>query len=116
MFSPIQTDGHVELLTAVAHYHRTGRLLDLGHTVNFGRPWLDGSACEFGIISLPYLDGPKIEQLHLTDGSSVVNCLWLIPITEAERDYKRSDGIASLESRFEESRFDYLDPLRPSVI
>lgn len=116
LFSPIQTDVHVELLTVVAHYHRTGMMLDLGHTVNFGRPWLDQSACEFGFISLPYLDGPKIEQLHLQDGNSVVNCLWLIPITEAERDFKMSFGIELLERRFEESRFDYLNPSRPSVV
>lgn len=58
LFSPVQTDLHVELLTAIAHYHVTGEYLDLGHTVNFGRGWLPGSQC---LISLPYLDGPTLE-------------------------------------------------------
>src|SRR5262245_31575846 len=52
-----------ELLTAVAHYHRTGNPLGIGHTVNFGRPWLPGSLCEFGLLSLPYLDGPSLERM-----------------------------------------------------
>lgn len=55
----------VELLTAVAHYHRTGAALGLGHTVNFGRPWLSGSRCTYGLISLPYFDGPWLEWLPL---------------------------------------------------
>src|SRR5689334_18945118 len=29
----------MELMAAVAHYHRTETVLDVGHTVNFGRPW-----------------------------------------------------------------------------
>ena len=112
MFSPIQCDGLVELLTVVAHYHRTGRK----HTVNFGRPWLDKSTCEFGLISLPYLDGPRIEQLHLQHESATVNCLWLVPITEAERNYKKSDGLKALECKVDEPGFNYLNPLRPSGV
>src|SRR5688572_18589991 len=38
LFSPSQDKTHSELLTAVAHYHRTGHHLNAGHTVNFGRP------------------------------------------------------------------------------
>ncbi len=44
---------HVELLAAIAHYHRTGAKLGLGHTVNFGRKWLPDSNCTHGLISLP---------------------------------------------------------------
>jgi len=42
LLSPIETDSHVELLTAIAHYHWNGAHLGLNHTVNFGRPWLPG--------------------------------------------------------------------------
>lgn len=40
-----------EILTAVAHYHRTGSRLGLGHSVNFGMPWMVGSACTHGVMS-----------------------------------------------------------------
>lgn len=101
-----------ELLTAIAHYHRTSTSLGLGHTVNFGRPWLAGSACSYGLLSLPYLDGPGLEWLS----EPRVRFLWLIPVTEAEVRFKQEQGLEALERRFDESRFDYLDPGRRSVV
>jgi len=107
-----ENDEIVELLTAIAHYHRTGKRLGLGHTVNFGRPWLDQSRCSYGLISLPYLDGPNLEWME----KPRIRFLWLIPVTEAEVRYKKASGLESLEEKFEERRFDYLDPFRPSVV
>jgi hypothetical protein len=101
----------IEVLTAVAHYHRTGRALGLGHSVNFGRPWVAGSACTHGLLSLPYLDGPDLEWL----AAPRVRFLWMIPITEAEVRFKKTHGMEALEQKLEESRFDFLDPLRASV-
>ncbi|MCA9598373.1 MAG: suppressor of fused domain protein [Myxococcales bacterium] len=100
-----------ELLAAVAHYHRTGATLDVGHTVNFGRPWLPNSTCEYGLLSLPYLDGPKLEWLAEPE----VRFLWLLPVTKREVDFKRKMGLEALEQRFEESGLDFLDPTRESV-
>ena len=114
LLSPVATDDHVELLTAVAHYHRTGSRLGVGHTVNFGRPWLPGSQCSHGLVSLPYLDGPDLEILRL-DGK-VVRFLWLIPITKAEVEYKKKHGLEALEAKLEEAGFAYLDPQRASVV
>ena len=105
-------DELVELLTAVAHYLRTGHPLGLAHTVNFGRPWLPGSTCSFGLVSLPYLDGATLEWLDLPE----VRFLWLVPITEAELSFKKKRGVDALERRFEAARFDYQDPLRQSVV
>lgn len=102
----------VELLAAVAHYHRTAHLLDLGHTVNFGRGWVDQSACSYGLISLPYLDGPELEWMK----DPPVRFLWLIPITPAEREFKKSHGLEMLEQRFEQAQVDLLDPLRPDTV
>jgi hypothetical protein len=102
----------VEVLTAVAHYHRTGRALGLGHSVNFGRPWLAGSTCTHGLISLPYLDGPDLEWLVEPE----VRFLWLIPITEAEMHFKKGHGMEALEQKFEEKQVDFLDPKRASVV
>lgn len=114
LFSPIETADHVELLTMIAHYHRTGARLGLGHTVNFGRPWLPKSACDHGLISLPYLDGPSLEQLEVEDGS-VVSFLWLVPVTASEVVFATRHGLDVLERRFEEESFNYLDPMRPAV-
>lgn len=101
----------LEILTAVAHYHRTGARLDLGHTVNFGQPWLPGSRCTHGLLSLPYLDGPSLEWMD----KPRVRFVWLIPITPEELLYKKQHGLDALEGKFEAARFDYLDPHRPSV-
>lgn len=114
IFSPIAASGIVELLFAIAHFHRTSARLGLWHTVNFGRAWLELSKCTFGLISLPYLDGPSIENLETSEG--LVKNYWLIPITEAELRFKKSSGIEALEARFEEVGFDYSDPLRASVV
>ena len=114
LFSPVQTGLHAELLTAVAHYHVTGEYLDVGHTVNFGRGWLPISRCDYGLISLPYLDGPTLEWY---DGPSRrIRFLWLIPITKSEREFKKLKGLEALEARFGETKFNYLDPSRQSVV
>jgi hypothetical protein len=116
LFSEVQTSAHVELLTAVAHYHKTGSLLDLGHTVNFGRPWMNHSKCTHGLISLPYLDGPRLEKLEMPDLRQFVRCLWLVPVTASEVEYVKSWGLEALEKKFDEKEFNYLDPGRPSVV
>jgi hypothetical protein len=114
MFSSDRNDGIAELLAATAHYHRTGSRLGLGHTVNFGRPWLPDSICDHGLISLPYLDGPTLE--YLTDSGIQIRFLWLIPVTKEEVEFSRTNGLEALESRFQKLRFNYLDPKRPSVV
>jgi hypothetical protein len=114
LFSPTQIESHVELLTVIAHYHLTGAYLDVGHTVNFGRPWLSESNCDHGLVSLPYLDGPRLEWLEVTEQK--IHFLWLIPISASEVDYKKQHGLEALESRFEQSKFDYLNPKRASIV
>jgi hypothetical protein len=116
LFAPKQDERHVELLTAMAHYNRTKAQLGLGDTVNFGRPWLEGSKCSFGLISLPYLDGPDLEYLHLPSADQCTRFLWLLPITEAELDYKQQFGVEALEQKFDEEQVDYLSASRLSVI
>ncbi len=114
LYSRTQDEGHIELLTAIANYHITGAPLGLWHTVNFGRPWMPGSQCDYGFISLPYLDGPRLEVREL--GPVTVRFLWLIPMTFAEREYKREHGAEALEALFDQGGFDYSDPARPSLV
>lgn len=114
MFSPRQSDQIVELLVVTAHFHRTGAQLDVGHSVNFGRPWLDQSKCDHGLVSLPYLDGPDLETLALQ--TKAVKFYWLLPITPSEVQFKKSHGLEALEEEFDLSGFDYLNPSRPSLV
>ena len=109
---PLLFSSLVELLTIVAHFHRTGARLGLHHTVNFGRPWLPASSCTYGFVSLPYLDGQNLERSTAVSA----RCLWLIPITEAELALKRTDGVEALENAFERAEFNYLDPTRRSAV
>lgn len=114
LFSADRYNGHIELLTAIAHYHVTKSKLNLGHTVNFGRPWMGNSLCDHGLISLPYLDGPKLEIMKLH--SKIIHFLWLIPITQSEVKYKKENGLELLEQKMEEANIDYLNPYRASVV
>ncbi|HEV3315944.1 MAG TPA: suppressor of fused domain protein [Candidatus Angelobacter sp.] len=114
MFAPMPNDDVTELLVVTAHYHRTGKELGLGHSVNFGRPWWSGSQCDRGLISLPYLDGPQLEWLE--GNGQKVRFLWLIPVTKAEIDFKKESGLDALEKKFDERKLDYLNPLRSSVV
>jgi Suppressor of fused protein (SUFU) len=111
--SPVSDDGLVELLTVVAHYNLTTPV-GLGHTVNLGRPWLPQSACSFGLISRPYRDGPKLENIVIDD--EAVACLWLVPITARERDFKIANGLEALEHRFDAAKLDYANPRRASAV
>lgn len=116
LFSAVQDDSLVELLTAIAYFHTVDQNLGIGHTVNFGRPWQGNSVCDYGLISLPYLDGPSLESLDLGGNYKTISCYWLIPITLQERDYKIQHGLEALEERLEEKQFNYLDNKRKSVI
>lgn len=113
MFSPWATDELTELLYVVTYYHRTGRQIGLGHTVNFGKPWLGTSSCDHRYVSLPYLDGPNLEVL--CKNPNLICCYWLIPVTAGEVEFRMSEGVDALEERFKLQEIDYLDLNRPSV-
>jgi hypothetical protein len=104
----------VELLTVCASYHRNFLPLNIHHTVNIGQPWLDDSKCDHAFISLPYLDGEKLELFNFEGRET--HCYWLIPITKEERDYKIENGCEVLEQLFEEKQLDYLNPNRACLL
>ncbi|MCB2409865.1 suppressor of fused domain protein [Hymenobacter lucidus] len=114
IYSPQQDASLVELLTVCASYHRNVLPLNLHHTVNIGQPWLNNSTCDHAFISLPYLDGEELELLQHTEATT--HCYWLIPITKSERDFKIEQGYEALEDLFEETRLDYLNPDRASLV
>lgn len=114
VFSSMQNVGLIELLTTIVFYHRIEKNLGLNHTVNFGRPWQDNSKCTHGFISLPYLDGPQLENMIYA--GKPIKFYWLIPITTDELEFKKANGTEALEARFDSTNFNYLDNNRSSVI
>jgi hypothetical protein len=114
IFSPRQDKAHVELITVCASYHRNSLPLNIHHTINIGRPWLDNSVCDHCFISLPYLDGEDLELFNYHN--QTYRCYWLIPITEMERDYKLDNGCEALEQLFEEKQLDYLKSDRKCLL
>ncbi|MFB6888638.1 suppressor of fused domain protein [Kitasatospora sp. NPDC056327] len=108
---------HEESVTMTAHYHcgPPHQRLDIGHTVPIGRPWLGTSDCDHLLVSLPYPFGPEFEICR-SDGAGHARILWLLPITEAEKDFRHARGLEALERRFDEQAIDPVDPGRPSVV
>ncbi|MEZ4374556.1 MAG: suppressor of fused domain protein [Polyangiaceae bacterium] len=102
----------VELLSVTAWFHNTQAKLNHGHTVNFGRSIISGSELTHGLLSLPYLDGPQLELL----AEPPTRCLWLLPITARERDFKRDHGLEALEEIFEREELNYLALTRDSLV
>ena len=115
IFSSVQDESLVELLSIICYYHNVEAKLGLGHTVDFGRPWQNSSTSTFGLVSLPYLDGPKLEIMPWKDNKDI-HFYWLIPITKAEVRYKKEVGLEALESKLETDGFNYIDPYRNSVV
>ena len=112
----LKSDRLAELLAMCAYYHAgpPSQRLDLGHTVPIGEPWLPGSGCDHYLVSLPYPFGSDLEICDWGDGHA--RLLWLLPITEAERDYKADHGQEALEQRFEDAKVKYWDATRASVV
>jgi len=112
MFSEHDAPRLTELVTMIAYYHRDYGL-GRGHTLGLGEPWLPGSTCNSLLISTPYPLGPELELFEWDGGH--VHFLWALPITEAERALKVSEGLEALEARFDSAAIEYWDPTRPSV-
>jgi len=112
--TPDQNLRAVEFLYALTHFHLTGARLDLGHTVNFGEELWDGSGLDHGFLSFPYAQVAGFESFTYDNGRTTVT--WLIPITSAERDYKKENGVDALETLFERRSLDYLNPSRASLV
>ena len=117
LLAPDASDAHVELMTMVGHYHaspKAGDRLGVGHTVPIGRAWLPGSSCKTLLVSTPYPFGPELENCVDPDGH--VQVVWLLPITEQEHAYAKSNGLEALEQKFDDAALEYWAPNRPSVV
>lgn len=78
------------------------------------RPRPFRNECDHLLISLPYPFGPELQVCHI--GERHVDILWLLPITEAERDFKAARGHEELEQRFEAAGLRYWEIDRSSAL
>jgi hypothetical protein len=117
LIAPDEAERHVLSIAMNAYYHANPDVsfrLDHGHTVPIGEPWSPGSPCDHMLVSLPYPLGPDFEVCEWDGGHA--RLLWLLPITEAERDFKAEHGLEALEQRFDDAALEYWDAARASVV
>jgi hypothetical protein len=113
-YSKGRDKSRVELLTVIASFHRNSVPLNLHHTVFVGQLTDSDTTCDYGFISLPYIEGEDLEKFLF--GDQEIHSYWFIPITEKERDLKIEKGCDALENLFEAKQFDYLDMQRKSLV
>lgn len=111
IMSPVEDMIHVETLAALAFYGATYSL-HLGKVIDIGREWFPESKMHHFLVSLPYVQGPKLEFVNGLN----VRILWLLPITEREASFVAEYGVEALESKFDEHEINVLDPNRDSVL
>ena len=116
ILAPREDPIHVETLAMLANYHAdaTKPAVDLHHTLDLGRGWVDGSPLTHVLVSLPYTEGPRLEWCEVNGRR--VRFLWLLPIWEEEARLARAEGWEALEGRLETSGIDPLDAHRRSVV
>lgn len=109
--SPVETHEHIETLVMLASAC-FNKVVDahIGKVINIGRPWLEGSQFSNLLISLPYPYGRKLEIMD------AIQFLWLLPISDKEKEFLYPHSLDELETLFDEYGIDYLNPNRKSVI
>jgi len=113
ILSPIDEPRFLELLAMTVHYHCSERL-GVGHSFPVGESWVSGSSCTNVLVSKPYPLGPEFEVCNV--GNSHIHLLWLLPITQSERDFKMAHDYEALEAKFDEARLEYWKFDRSSVV
>lgn len=115
LLAPSESPRHVETLAMVASFHADPGLgLELGKTVDIGRPWLESALADHLLVSLPYPYGPDLEHCAVPGGGHV-RTLWLVPITRAEAALAADSGLEALEQLLEDSGVDVISASRPSL-
>ena len=86
------------------------------HTVPNGQPMTAKPSELTSFFFLPpYFEDPKFDNLHI-DGDKV-DILWMIPITEREREYAIENGSQALEEVFKKAEMDpVVDEERTSLV
>jgi len=79
-----------------------------GHTIFVGEPLApDSSFRHFMLLETPLKTDRSISDIVVIDGDPV-SFLWLVPITDAEREYKVKHGSQKLLSLFDEKKHPWI--------
>lgn len=115
LISPFETPRHIETLAMLAHFNSLPQhRIDIGEVIKTGRPWLEGSGCDWLYMSVPYTV-PREFQYCTTHDGGTVRFLWAVPVYASEAAYIRSSGAEAFERSLEQSAVNVLDPNRPVV-
>jgi len=113
LYSPKKDESLFEFLALHVEKHLASSI-ELNQIIEIEKPWLDKSKCMYTFISLPYLDGEKLELFNFEN--KLYHCYWLIPITSKEKQFKVVKGTEALEELFEFGELNYLDPHRECFV
>jgi len=111
--SPFESERLVEMLAMITYFH-SNHNLGFGHTLPIGESWLGNSKCTNWLVSLPYPFGEELEIMPI--GNTHAHVAWLLPITDAERDFKAHNDLEALEQKFDDAELEYWDINRESVV
>ena len=115
LLSRVEDPIHIETLAWVANYHADPAFgVGIAEVLDLGRPWMDGSACDHLLVSLPYPYGPQFE--HCVVGAYHVRFLWLLPITASEAAFAETHGVEAFEQQLEARGVDAVDRSRAAVV
>lgn len=115
LLSPSETPRHIETLAMLAHFNSLPQhRLDFGEVIKIGRPWLEGSGCDWLYMSVPYTVPREFQYCTTPDGGGA-RFLWAVPVYASEAAYMRSSTAEAFERYLEQSNVDVLDPNRPVV-
>jgi hypothetical protein len=103
----------VELLSMVAAY--STREDHDGHTVPIGGPWVEGAEADHLYFNKPYFVSRDFAGLRIDDAFSL-RFLWLVPITEREKEWRHEHGQEAFEQWLEEHHVRPEDPARRSSL
>jgi hypothetical protein len=70
--------------------------------------------CTNWLVSLPYPFGEELELMNI--GDTHAHVAWLLPITDAEREFKVQNDLEALEQKFDDTELEYWDINRKSVV
>jgi len=108
-------DEIARLLAMVAQLHGDPRYpLSLGQVIEIGHPWLAGSSCDHLLVCLPGPFGDDFEWLSTRERT--VRFVWLLPITRAEAELVRAQGMGPLQEKLGTAGVDVAARSRDSVV
>lgn len=110
------------LLMIAEHPHIHQREVGPGYVLPIGEPIIPGSAIEFLYFTPPFLDDPHIYEVNpageIDHPRAYIQTLWVVPMTRAERDFLRKNGVEAFEALLHRSHSERYDAAftRKSII